>query len=198
MRLNTDAAFDCISIARRVDGSSTSFAAAEIHLFAYLACMLWMFRRNTAADWGYEFVATQLGAPFSLDIEDALSRLTDSGCFVRTEERFLLSELAADQFEVFTRLTVNRDRVECLDAACATTAAFSLGMVSNALSSQPELNRATELRISRRLLQEAGRSHLHEQFQALRQCLTARTDDLRLPAVVWITALYRAMQSAQN
>ena len=192
MRLNPYAAFDCLSIALRLQQPRGAFAAPEVHLFAYLSCLLWLYSSNSVTDWGYDFVATELGAPFSLDLDAALKQLTDSGCIVRTEDRLMVGESAGRHLDDYSRLTINRDRLQCLDAACATLSAFSLGMVTNALGSEPELSRAQELRISRRLLEETGRAQLYEQFSTLRGCLHERTSDLRLPAVVWLTALYRS------
>lgn len=197
MPLNPYAGFDCLSIARRLQQPTGAFAASEVHLFAYLSCLLWLYSRNSVSDWGYNFVATELGAPFSFELDAALKRLTGSGCIIRTEERLIVGEAAAQRLDDFSRLTINRDRVQCLDAACATLSAFSLGMVSNALGSEPELSRAQELRISRRLLEDAGRAQLYEQFSTLRQCLHERTSDLRLPAVVWLTALYRSQEEIE-
>ena len=72
MRLNPEATFDCLLVAERLRREAGTFTAPELHLFSYLGCLLWLYRGNIAADWGYSFVGTELGAPFSLDIDYAL------------------------------------------------------------------------------------------------------------------------------
>ena len=196
MRLNPYAAFDCLIIGRRLQNPTFRCTAAEIHLFAYLSCLLWLYRQRPVTEWGYGFVSTELGAPFSLDIDTTIKQLSDRGCFAYDQEKVIITDIAYHELDNFSALSLNRDRLECLDAACATTAAFSLGMVSNALGSDPELSRAQALRMSRRLLEESAQGELYKQFAVLRQSLIHRTEDLRLPAVVWLTALYRLRESA--
>jgi hypothetical protein len=65
-------------------------------------------------------------------------------------------------------------------------------MVGNALSQEPELRRAQALPATRLLLEESAQVQLYTQFDALRQALSQQSDDLRLPAVVWLSALYRS------
>jgi hypothetical protein len=44
-------------------------------------------------------------------------------------------------------------------------------------------------------LEEAAQEQLYEQFEALRQGLHGGGADLRVPAVVWLAALYSSEQS---
>ncbi|MFH1130935.1 MAG: hypothetical protein V1754_06340 [Pseudomonadota bacterium] len=191
MRLNPDATFDCLFVANRLQIQRSSFSVQEVHLFTYLACLLWLYREMVVSDWGYEFVGTELGAPFSRDIDTALKELLERGYFRRIHDRVRLTELAEQPLRVFSELTINQERAECLQAACSSTALFSVGMVSNALAKEPELMRAKALPSSRLLLEDSARSQLYVQFDALRKAVSQRSNDLRLPAIVWLTALYR-------
>lgn len=192
MRLNPDAAFDCLFVANRLQVHGATFTAPELHLFAYLACLLWIYRQQAVTDWGYSFVGTELGAPFSQEVDAAVKELLERGYFSRVRERMRMTALAEQPLRDFGQLALNQQRAECLQAACASTAAFSVGMVGSALAQEPELKRAQALPSSRRLLEEAARSQLYTQFDALRQALSSRSSDLRLPAVVWLAALYRS------
>ena len=192
MRLHPNATFDCLLVARRLQAQGAAFTGPELHLFAYLACLLWLYQKHIVTDWGYSFVGTELGAPYSQEIDLALKELLGRGFFLRVHDRLRMTELAEQTLEDFSSLEMNRERAECLNAACASIAAFSLGMVTSALSQEPELSRAKALPSSRLLLEDAAQSQLYVQFEALRSNLDQRTSDLRLPAVVWLSALYRS------
>jgi len=197
-RLNPDATFDCLFLANRLHIQRASVSAQEIHLFAYLACLLWLYRQRAVSDWGYAFVGTELGAPFSRDIDVALKELLERGYLRKVHDRVSPTEFANQPLRDLTELGMNQDRTECLRAACSSTAAFSVGMVSNALAKEPELSRAKAIPSSRLLLEDAARSQLYVQFEALRTALHQRSNDLRLPAVVWLSALYRLNKSAAD
>jgi hypothetical protein len=192
MRLNPEATFDTLFVAQRLQAGGATFSTPEIHLFGYLACLLSIYRRQAVADWGYPFVGTELGAPFSREIDAAVKELVERGFFVRTQERLQMTASAERQLLELRQLTLNQDRAECLQAACASMAVFSVGMVGNALSQEPELRRAQALPATRLLLEESAQVQLYTQFDALRQALSQQSDDLRLPAVVWLSALYRS------
>ncbi len=197
MPFNPDATFDCLFVADRLRQETGTFTPAELHLFGYLGCLLWLYRQRVVADWGYSFVGTELGAPFSFDIDAAATELLTRGYFVRAQDRLRTSDLADQFLPELVQLTLNKDRVECLRAACASIAAFSVGIVGNALAQEPELRRARAVPLSRPLLEEAAQSRLYEHFERLRRALLQHGDDLRLPAVVWLTALYKSYEPMQ-
>jgi hypothetical protein len=192
MQLNPDATFDCLFIGHHLQATTGSFANAELHLFAYLSCLLWLYRRQVVTDWGYEFAGTELGAPFSQQIDLAVNELLARGYFLRLGDRLQMTDDAEQDLRTFAELELNRDRIECLQAATASTTALSIGMVATALAHEPELSRARALPANRLLLDELGRTQLYTQFDVLRQGLNQESRDLRLPAIVWLAALYRA------
>lgn len=194
-RLNPDATFDSLFLASRLQAQQGAFATQEIHLLAYLACLLALYRQHAVTDWGYAFVGTELGAPFSQDIDAALHELQERSFITRLPERSVLTELAEQRLRELCRLEINRERSECLEGACSSLAAFSIGMVSTALANEPELSRSRAIPSSRFLLEDAARTQIYEQFDALRSALNHESGDLRLPAVVWLSALYRLNES---
>jgi hypothetical protein len=198
MRFNPDAAFDSLFIADRLGRERGSFTGGEIHLFGYLACLLWLYKRRPVSDWRYPFVGTELGAPYSQDIDMSIKGLTERGCFVGIQERLRMTDTGRAILRDLAGLSLNQERAECLNAACASTAAFSAGMVGSALTEEPELRRARALPMSRQLLEESAQSQLYLQFEALRGALRQVGDDLRVPAVVWLEALYRSGESIKT
>jgi hypothetical protein len=196
MQLNPEATFDSLFLADRLQRETGSFTVPELHLFAYLACLLWLYRKRAVTDWGYPFVGTELGAPFSQDIDDAVKLLLERGYLLRIQERLFMSKIAGKSLEEFGNLDLNQDRGECLRAACASTAAFSIGMVGSALSQEPDLKRARTTPLNRVLLEDSARDQLYTQFDCLRSALRSdaiqfQDEDLRMPAVLWLAALYR-------
>lgn len=192
MSPSPEATFDSLFIANRLQKEAGTFSSPELHLFGYLACLLWLYSGHAVADWGYTFVGTELGAPFSVDIDGAIRLLAARGYFVQVEERLLVSEPGEQSLQEFSGLVLAQERTECLYAACASTSALSTGMVSNALTQEPDLRRAQLMPMSRPLLEELALSELYFQFDALRNGLQQKGTDLRMPAVVWLAALYRS------
>lgn len=190
MRIFPDATFDCLYIAQHLQKQNGSFGIPELHVFAYLACLLWLYRNQPVADWGYIFVGTELGAPFSKEIDTAVNELLERGLFYRVHERLRMTEIAERRLYPYEQLGSNHERIECLQAACASNLAFSAGMVCTALSNEPELRRSKALPANRQLLEEAAQSQLYDQFSVLHRAFVGRSNDLRLPAVTWLTALY--------
>jgi hypothetical protein len=195
MALQPEATFDSLFVMRHLQTRNGGFSIAEVHLFGYLACLLWMYRKEPVADWGYSFVGTELGALFSPQIEDSIKELQDSGYILRDGEKFCLAPIAEETLDSLTGMLTFHDRAECLLASCASTAAFSVGMVQCALSQEPELKRAQEIPLKRQLLEDIAQTQLYAQFEALREGLKTDSKDLRLPAVVWLTALYSSGES---
>ena len=194
-RFNPEAALDCLFLLQKLDANSKGVSAQEIHLFAYLGCLLWVYRENLVADWGYQFVGTELGAPFSIEIDAALDGLLARGFIVRARDHYILASHASRTLDSLKSLELNASRIECLEAGCASISAFSVGMVNFALGREPDLQRAKAMPATRLLLGDAATEILFKQFSALKAALQDRGTDLRLPAVVWLTALYQSSKS---
>ena len=184
-----DATFDCLFLANRLESRGETFKAAELHLLAYLGCLLWLYSGRVVSDWGYGFVGTDVGAPFSRAVRDAVDRLAIGGHFGQETDRLRLETSGKALATRLAALELNKERTEHLAAAFETTTAFSIGMVSNALSHEPGLSKAYALSGGRVLLEDTLQHELYGQFEVLRRELP-HTQDLRVPAVVWLTALY--------
>ena len=197
MRLNHLAAFDCLFLGSRLQRQLDGFSAAELHLLAYLACLLSLYRGMPIADWGYGFVGTELGSPFSREIETAVQELEQRGFFSHKFDKLQMTASADEWLVELGGLGLYQERTDCLNAASVSIVAFSVGTVREALSNEPELYRAKALPASRELLEEPGLGLIYDQFQLLRQALGGRTKDLRLPAVTWLTALFRSGEAME-
>src|SRR5262245_21378531 len=116
-RLNPEATFDCLFIIERLQANRTSLTSQEIHLFAYLGCLLWIYRKRSVEDWGDGFVGTELGAPCSQEIDWSINELVERGYVRRVHGRVDSTEIASDSLRYLTALASNAERIECLDAA---------------------------------------------------------------------------------
>lgn len=192
MPLNPLPTFDCLYLGSQLQRQLDGFSPAELHLISYLACLLSLYRRTPTSDWGYNFVSTELGAPFSREIEVTASELSRRGFFSRVHEQLQMTRIAEERLVELQALSLFQERSECLKAASASIVAFSLGTVREALWNEPELRRAKSLRANRTLLEEPGLGLIYEEFGFLREALGGHSVDLRLPAVVWLTALFRS------
>jgi hypothetical protein len=194
MKTNTLAYYDAIAISARLQRTFDRTAISEVHLFAYLACLLSLYRGYAASDWGYEFVATENGSPFSAELEEAATSLIVEG-LAEESERYLVvtsegQRICADLSE-FER---NRWREEFLSASCASVLALPLGAIRSAMVTDQDMRLATELRDTRRLLTETAVEDLHEAFGALSEEIGIHVRDLMVPAVVWLNYLGQVEQ----
>jgi hypothetical protein len=182
------AAFDSLFIASRVEQLADPPTDGELHLFAYLACLLSLLRGAPASDWGYTFSATHEAAPFSTALIDASDLLVSAGWLHAAPDGVTLSSQGRSELEALAGLTINRRRVVYLEAACSTVLALPLPVLRDAISLEPQLNTAIALAATRPLMTDASIPALHAQFQAL-ETATSATGDLMIPAVIWLSYL---------
>jgi hypothetical protein len=90
------------------------------------------------------------------------------------------------------------DRMEFIDAACATMLVLPVGSVRSALLVEPELTSATRLGSSRFLLDGPGVQLLHDHFQVLSEATGLGVSGLAIPASVWISYLDHARDLASG
>lgn len=196
MRTNPLAYYDAVAITSKLQGTFDRTAISEIHLFAYLACLLSLYRGCAASDWGYEFVATENGSPFSADLEDAVASLIVEGLGEESERYLVLTaegQTVCDDLSEFER---NRWREEFLSASCASVLALPLGAIRSAMVTDHDMRLASELQDTRRLLTETAVEDLHEAFEALSEEIGIHVRDLMVPAVVWLNYLAQVERDA--
>jgi hypothetical protein len=198
LRFDPIATYDAMYIAARLELRYGGFAAPEVHLLAYLACLLSLYRGAPATDWGYGFVGTSLGAPYSQGIDLAIRAMLDRGLLVERESVLHSTEQTANHLTDLSTLSIYDGRMPCLKGACASMSALPSGLIRAALSREPELQRAAALRSTRHLLDEPGLALLHDELGLLAQLIGGRQVDLRLAAIVWVTSLAEDAMTRQS
>jgi hypothetical protein len=187
--LDPIATYDCLFIGCRLQHRLGRFSPAEVHLLGYLGCLLSLYRKSPVTDWGYGFIGTEFGAPYSQELDTAIYGLIEGQLFLEDGDLLVAGESSHGELELLGGLSLFDGRDTYLNGACGSILAFPVGVVREALSFEPELNRAKALASTRELLSGPGMQLLYDQFDALSNALGTNSLDLRLPALVWLTAL---------
>jgi hypothetical protein len=181
---------DCLFIADAMTEENGLFMRGELHLLAYMACLLNLYRGGSTADWGYAFYGTVDGAPFSDDLEEAFRALIDTGSIVPDGEGYRAIGPLRLLSAAYASLESLRWRFECVDASVASVRYYGSGIVREALVEEPVLRRARRAGTERKLFAEGSLDALYAHFRYLRDKLPAH-EDLRIPSLLWIGSLYQ-------
>jgi hypothetical protein len=192
---NPLALFDSLFIASHLEAVSGSSSPSEIQSFAYLGCLMHLYGGGSSSEWGYVFLGTEAGAPFSSALAEAFGFLVDTNSLYYAPQRVRITARAAKLCEQMSMLATNSQRLPALQAACSTALALSPGIVCSTLNEEPELHRSHIAPSRRPLLQASGIKQLHLHFEALRKSPVGDSLDLRVPAIVWLEALFMRARS---
>jgi hypothetical protein len=182
------ATFDYLFTVTNLGERLGSAAGGEVHLFAYLACLLSLLDGQPSASWGYNFSGLEMGSPFSADLQDSGGELERLGMIRPINAGFLLTESGTERLSQLKSLDFFRERLKYLAPACQSLLAFPVGMIRNAMSMEPGLRPVIRTGGSRPLLAETTLGQLHEYREALMSALGQSTD-LLVPATVWLKYL---------
>ncbi len=90
---NPNAYYDCLAICVNLEKHLGNTSITEIHLFAYLSCMLSLFKENPVSMWGYSFSVTSTSHPYSADIDEEIINLINNDCLSRDNDHIKVTEL---------------------------------------------------------------------------------------------------------
>lgn len=186
--INPEATFDTLTVCGELQQVARGVTENEIHLFSYLACLLFVYKGSPPSDWRYQFIATTSVAPYSTEISSAISRLSRIGYIENGPDGFRLTNTGSNELETFSSLSVFSQRKDFLEGACASSLVMPLPTVAESLSAEPQLQTALQLASTRPLLDEAGREAVFDHFEALSRAVPG-AQDLMVPAVVWLEYL---------
>lgn len=185
-----EAYFDAVAIMADAPASVIPMTVIEAHLYAYLGCILGLFKGQAVGDWGYPFAVTSEGFPFSVQFEMARSMVVARG-LVDEDGAGLMGarrhELAA---EIDSLLTLGSwtDRRQWLRAATQCALALPVGSIRHAIGLTPGLAASVRLGQRRHLLQADDIDLLYEEYGIVSSVLGADVKDLLSPAVIWLSA----------
>jgi hypothetical protein len=108
VRISDTAYYDALAVSRQLENQLGDVAVAEVHLFAYLACLLALYKGHSPSVWGYAFAVTDYGYPFSGEIQNAIDIHLKTRCLLRSTtsgpEYLNVSPEGVREFEVLETL----------------------------------------------------------------------------------------------
>ena len=193
MERKSEAIFDTLYIGSIIEKKLDDFSQPEVQFFSYLSCLLALYSGNSLDFWEYIFVKTQLGSPYSVDINEAWNFLKNKGSIEQTTEGYTkLTEKGKDEINFYLTLHAFKQRLKYLNVACNSLSLIPVGFIKNAIHNEPVLKTARTSISTKFLLDEnSPATHaLYEQFDMLKTALKDKEyKDLLIPAVVWIESL---------
>lgn len=191
---NHQASYDVLAIVGRLQGAMNGVTVPEIHLLAYLACLLALYRGYPAGSWEYRFVRSDWGSPFSQEVQCAIATLEDRQFLVRDVEAM---HLTANGREFWTFLAERHEhawRTSALDGACSSALTIPAGVIRQAIHGEPSLRTASIHQSTRMLLDTGDIALLHHHFTALSEAVGPNVADLIVPSVVWLRYLVQVQK----
>lgn len=190
--MNPASTFDALSIAIKLTDALNSAGRSEIHLFAYLGCLLALYDKKPVTDWDYQFAGTQDGAPYSTELNESIDALIRNGNLLANAEAidfYKASDDARTEYDVLRAFERFGTRDRYLEAACASLLSIPVGRVRMGLRKEPSLSRVAPGKPARQLLEGIAYDELYAQLEALGESLGNVVTDLLVPAVVWLSYL---------
>ncbi len=189
--MRIEAAFDSLTISSLLGRIDFIPTRGEIHLLAYLASLLSVYARKGegASNWGYTFVATPGGAPFSESLEVEIQELVSKGAYTIVGTSIQLTPEGSQLQQALSKLNLARDRFDYIDSASATVYALPAGLIRAAIARDPDLSLVAAHRRSRVLTSYSAMARLYAEFDAVADVLGEANGSLFAASVLWITYL---------
>jgi hypothetical protein len=193
--INPAAYFDVLSLGERIGRVIEGFSRQEAHLLGYAACLLSLYEGSPVADWGYEFVATGYGLPFSEEMNASIE-IALSLQHVRVEGSLLvLTDDGLVEAANLRSLQANKARDRYLEGAADCLLVFNPGNVREAFNYDPTISFLRSGNRTEWLLTAPVVERLYANFQQLRLALDYDPRDLSVPMVGWLKYL---IQTGRN
>ena len=187
--MNSFSIFDCLAIGKGIQTALGSFSPEELHIFGYLGCLLSLYRKQPISEWGYSFILSKEGIPFSHDISQSFNYICQLGYLNPLDRFYYLSANGDLLLEQLKSLILYHDRLPMIEGACASLLAIPMNVIRTAVTNVPEIKRATAIKAARSLLMESSMEQLYEQFRVLSTTFGIDITDLMIPATAWLTYL---------
>lgn len=182
--------FDVVSILQGAPASILPMSVVELHLYAYLGCVLALFRGSPVSDWGYHFSVTSEGFPFSVELDAARKVALVRGLAQEDAAGLIETDVVnlAREFTILSRLSSLSGRVEWLRAATNCALAFPVGVIRYAINQTPGMAVPVSLGQRGTLFQDSDVALLYDEYKAVKEVLGPEVEDLLSPAVLWLSA----------
>ena len=184
-----EATFDCLTLVRQLDEPLGGVSRLELQRMSFLGCILSLYRKRPASEWGYRYARTGYGTPFSAEVNESIDLLVASGYLIESAGRFRLSESGESFRNAIDLLKTFSGRVEFLDAAAASALAVPPSIISRGLENEPSVSGSVVRLNGANLLEGTALNELYDHFAALSQVYPPGSAGLMAPSVLWLTYL---------
>lgn len=196
--INPSAYFDTLSLEERLSQIVDGASRAELHLLAYSACLLSIYEGQPAAEWGYEFVSTDNGLPFSQDINASLDLCLDMGQIGFRQGLMVITREGSSELDELRKLGSNESRDRYIAGAADSLLVFNPGNVREAFNYDPTISYLRNGNHREWLLTDSVVERLYSNFQQLRSALEYEPRDLSVPMVSWLKYLIETGRTISN
>jgi hypothetical protein len=186
---NPQATYDVLAIVGALDRSLGGVSRLEAQRFAFLACVLALYKGQPVAEWGYRFARTAFGTPFSAEVNDVLDFLFETGRLAEEDERYRITPSGETLLKSLSALSLCARRQVYLDASTGSALVIPPGIIFQGLENEPTVQGSKIRTSGATLLDGAALQFLYETFAILTEVLPTTTDDLLAPSVLWLTCL---------
>jgi hypothetical protein len=193
MDYSPEALFDTLYLGNNLVDELGDVASSEIHLFSYLSCLISLYDSNPISFWGYKFIKNEFGSPYCHEINEAIDSAFNNGYLINVDEFYF--NLTSEGKEILTVLEEHKQfakRSQYLRISLDCIAMMSYGIVKESITNEPVLSSARKHENRRTLIEEetASINLLYNNFRILHKALKHKTDDLVVPALVWLRKLF--------
>lgn len=192
---NPSAYFDVLSLGERIGDLVEGSSRPELHLFSYAACLLSLYEGQPAADWGYEFVATENGLPFSQEIDVAINTALGLGLLHVHGALIMLTGDGRTELIALREMQGSKVRDRYLAGAADALLVFNPGNVREAFNYDPAISYLKKGNRTDWLLTTPVVERLYSNFEQLRAALAYDARDLSVPLVSWLKYLIQIGRS---
>lgn len=187
--ISPQAYFDCLAISASAPRSVGPLSVLEIHLFAYMACILALIEGQPVNEWGYTFALTSSGHPYSVGVDGAIELLLRQGKLRQDQNEMLelTEDVGRSEIDGLATIQSLKERQRWIQTATECALALPVGAIKFALGSTPGVDAAIALGQRRELLGEEDIDRLYEERKVIMEVLGESAVDLLAPAVAWLS-----------
>lgn len=193
-----EAVFDALNIVATLDKPLGGATRMEIQRISFLSCLLSIYQARPVSDWGYRFANTGAGAPFSDQLNEAVSRLLGTAELEESGGRIRITESGRKMHSMLANFDSLANRPACLEAAGASMLAVPRATMAEGLDQEPTVA-ASHLRSrATMLLEEPHLTMLHDHFRVLAEVIPPSQGDLFSPSVLWLSYMSQTKLSERT
>lgn len=188
--VTSNAHTDVVMLIGEAPRSVSPMSVPELHLYAYLGCLLALLEGVPVADWGYRFTVTREGIPFSADLETARDSAVQRGVILLQERKLIErgGERFDEDFKLYCELEQSARRRAWLRAAVQCALALPVGAIRDAVNRSPGVAEGLHEGRARVLFDYDDVESLYEEFETIRKMLGVKASLMLQPAILWLSA----------